>query len=330
LLLAFALSVAAASSTTTVRAAPSEDDGLAKYRERFKLGLDRYKEGALAEAIGYWRPIYAELGEKDGYRLAYNLGVAYAELGDATRAAEHLEAFLAQVDARRSRGDAFGALVSKDEADARARMADLVATRGRIRVSAPSPPPAAKVDGGEPRLAGFMAWVAPGDHTVTYAPGTPDAETKTVTVSAGAIVEVTPAPAPAPTPTPTPTPAPAPAPTSTPASHPFSPQLLVLATGVSAAAGVVAIVLDVNANNLRENLVQSSAHSHVISPSDRSSFDLARTGAYVAIGSAAALGATTAGLMVWYFAASDHHESAVVPVVSLGGDATTVGLAGRF
>ena len=67
-----------------------------QYRERFKQGMDRYKAGAPAEAIGYWEPIYRELGEQKGYRLAYNLGVAYAELGDATRAAERLESFLSR------------------------------------------------------------------------------------------------------------------------------------------------------------------------------------------------------------------------------------------
>jgi len=85
-------------------AAPVNDDALAEYRERFKQGMDRYNQGAAAEAIGYWQPIYRELGEQKGYRLAYNLGVAYAELGDATKAAEHLQAFVTEVDARRARG----------------------------------------------------------------------------------------------------------------------------------------------------------------------------------------------------------------------------------
>ena len=82
-----------------------EDDPLASYRGQFQRGMERYKEGALSEAIGYWEPVYRELGERNGYRLAYNLGIAYQELGDATHAAERFQSFLGEVDARRERGD---------------------------------------------------------------------------------------------------------------------------------------------------------------------------------------------------------------------------------
>ena len=73
-------------------AGPGDETPFTQYRERFKQGLDRYNEGAFTEAVGYWEPIYRELGEHEGYRLAYNLGVAYmpVELGDATRAADRL------------------------------------------------------------------------------------------------------------------------------------------------------------------------------------------------------------------------------------------------
>jgi hypothetical protein len=181
--------------------ATTMDDPIAQFRERFKQGMDRYKAGAPAEAIGYWEPIYRELGEQKGYRLAYDLGIAYEELGDATRAADRLQSFLAEVDARRGRSETLAAIVAKEEGDARQRMADLVATKGRISVQAGTPPAAAQVDAGEPRLAGFVAWVTPGDHAVTFAPGTPQQETKSVTVHAGEKVDVTPSPPAPPPPT---------------------------------------------------------------------------------------------------------------------------------
>src|SRR5882762_7447654 len=83
-------------ATRGVFAAPAvlPDDPFAAYREQFKLGMDRYRAGALAEAIGFWEPIYRELGDEKGYRLAYDLGLAYQQLGDATHAAERLQAFL--------------------------------------------------------------------------------------------------------------------------------------------------------------------------------------------------------------------------------------------
>src|SRR5215472_11406389 len=108
----------AASPSSAVTEMP--DDPLAAYREQFKLGMDRYKTGALAEAIGYWEPIYRDLGEQTGYRLAFNLGIAYAELGDATRAAEHLQAFLSEVDARRGRGEPLAEIVEREATEAHA------------------------------------------------------------------------------------------------------------------------------------------------------------------------------------------------------------------
>src|ERR1039458_5234797 len=119
-------------SARAIAAPPTNDDPFADYRERFKQGMDRYKAGAFTEAVGYWEPIYAELGQPKGYRLAYNLGVSYQELGDATRAAEHLQSFLAQVDAKRAAGESQPAIVQKEEADAKDRIAALTAAKGRI------------------------------------------------------------------------------------------------------------------------------------------------------------------------------------------------------
>jgi hypothetical protein len=148
-----AITATLVASASTAHAAPppatSMDDPMDQYRERFKLGMDRYRAGAVAEAIGHWEPIYRELGEQKGYRLAYDLGVAYEELGDATRAAERLRSFLAEVDARRARGDTVPALVIKDETDARTRVAGLVATKGRIHVDGGPQPRAAQVDASE-------------------------------------------------------------------------------------------------------------------------------------------------------------------------------------
>lgn len=165
-----ATGTALAQQGTAPPAAASEDP-LEQYRERFKLGMDRFKAGAFSEAIGYWEPIYRELGEQKGYRLAYNLGVTYAELGDVTRAADRLQSFIAEADARRARGQAVAPIVEKEEADARARIDAFVAARARIHVEAGVPARAAQVDASEPRLAGFVAWVTPGQHTVTFAPG---------------------------------------------------------------------------------------------------------------------------------------------------------------
>jgi hypothetical protein len=326
-------------STSAALGAPSDDDSLAQYRERFKQGFDRYTEGAFAEAIGLWEPIYRELGEHDGYRLAYDLGVAYAQLGDATRAAERLQSFLGQLDDRRARGQPLAAAVIKEEADARARIVNLTASKGRIEIEPSATPPAVKVDAAEPRLAGFVAWVAPGTHRLTFSPGTADEETVTVTVKAGEVVVVTPKAKPGTVAAPSPTPAPAQAAANPPAPAqeqpggiaPPSLQLVILSGGVTAAAGVAGAVLYVDANNLHDRFVaqQKSSANHTISSGDRASFDTARTAAYVTIGCAAGLAALTGGLATWY-ALGPKREHRVAPLVGFVPGATTFGLAGDF
>lgn len=319
-----------------VRAAPppatTMDDPIAQYRERFKLGMDRYKAGAPAEAVGYWEPIYRELGEQKGYRLAYNLGVAYAELGDATHAAERLQAFLGEVDARRSRGEPIASIVTKEETDARDRVAGLVATKGRIHVDAGTPPRAAQVDASEPRLAGFVAWVTPGEHAVVFAPGTPDQETKTVTVHAGEILDVAPSPPspPAPPegsgslvvapPASTAPSAPSAAPPPPPlvhqeTQHPFSPAFVVLSGGLALGAAIAAIPLEQHAWTLHD---QYTGASRTTAASQ--SFYTARTWAYVTVGGAIGLAAATASIAAWYFLGASTREIVVTPA----------GIAGRF
>ena len=66
------------------------DDDLAPMRERFRVGLEHYEAGEIADAIVVWDEIYRELGIEKGYRLAWNLARAYdtrGGLGDAKRAA---------------------------------------------------------------------------------------------------------------------------------------------------------------------------------------------------------------------------------------------------
>ncbi|HEY1697738.1 MAG TPA: hypothetical protein VGG39_36510 [Polyangiaceae bacterium] len=307
--------------------ATTMDDPIAQFRERFKQGMDRYKAGAPAEAIGYWEPIYRELGEQKGYRLAYDLGIAYEELGDATRAADRLQSFLAEVDARRGRSETLAAIVAKEEGDARQRMADLVATKGRISVQAGTPPAAAQVDAGEPRLAGFVAWVTPGDHAVTFAPGTPQQETKSVTVHAGEKVDVTPSPPAPPPPTTAPpslaaTVAPAPPSPEPPpvtrreARHPFSPVVLGTSGLLAIGAGVAAIPLRASAESLRGQYANDASRT---SGNVQSFYD-ARTWSYVSIGATLGLAAVTAGLATWYFLGTSSREVVITPG----------GIAGRF
>jgi hypothetical protein len=321
-------------------ASASQEDPLEKHRERFKEGMDRYKAGQLVEAIACWEPIFRELGEQKGYRLAYDLGVAYAEFGDATRAVERLQAFLAQVEARRARGESLAPIVQKEESDARGRIAGLAATKGRIQVEA-TPPRAVQIDANEARLSGFVAWVAPGEHLVTFAPGTPDAQGKRVVVHAGETIEVAPvAPPPAPAGSPTGPNAPPQASiargeASSPEArealaaapllirheteHPFSPALFAVSGGLALAATIAAVPLENHAWALHDRYA-SEQQSSTLTASDKQSFNDARSWAYATVGTAVALGAVTVGLMAWYFFGISQREVVVTPA----------GVSGRF
>jgi hypothetical protein len=303
----------------------TDSDSLADYRGQFKRGMEHYKAGALAEAVAYWEPIYRELGEQRGYRLAYNLGVAYQELGDATRAAERLQSFLREVDARRGRAESLDPLVEKEEAAARARMTAFVATKGRITVEAASAPRSVQIDGREPRLAGFTAWVTPGDHVVTFAAGTPNMETRTIHVEAGEMVDIAPEPPPA---APPPSPALSAMPMPPPpveavrrrlTYHPFPWPLVAVSGGVALAAGIATVPLYANAWTLRSQ-----------AGTDLRSFHDARTSAYLVLGGTIGLAAVTAGLATWYFLGTSERDVILTPNVSTGPHEASLGMSGRF
>jgi hypothetical protein len=312
---------------------PSSGDPLEQYRERFKQGMDLYEHGQAAQAVAVWEPVYRDLGEHQGYRLAYDLGLAYGALDDAPHAADRLQAFLNEVDARRARGEPLGAAVTKEEADARARLAPLAAVLGRVQVIAGDRPSVVRIDAGDLHAAGALAWLAPGQHAVTFDPGTPDERSITIDVTAGAIFELVPPPArPAATSgllgaatSPTlggPESTVATAEPSAPRAAPFSPALIAISGGATLAATAAAVALELHANALRQDdmAAQAGSGGGKISADDRSSFATARTWAYVTVGCAAGLAALTAGLATWYFVGRAHGEG---PPPGVG-----VGLAG--
>jgi hypothetical protein len=339
------LLLAAVVFATDAFAAPpqpaAQGDPLVEYRERFRLGMDRYQAGALTEAVGYWEPIYRELGPRDGYRLAYDLGVAYAELGDATHAAERLQAFLSGVEERRSTGEALSEVVRKEEAEARARIAGLAATRGRIQVEPGTPARAVQVDVDDPRVAPYVAWVNPGEHRVTFAPNTPEAESRTVRVGAGQVVQVAPTPPPAPAASSPPVaariPPSAPAhPQSTPSDlrrqtlHPFSPVVVYGAGGLTVIFTVLAAILENHAIALHDRLSSELNTRPSIPPSERSDFSTAREQAYAALGTSIGLGAVTAGLATWYFVGQSARDVPLAPTLTASPEGGRLGLGGVF
>ncbi len=302
--------------------ARADSDPLDEWRDRFKAGMERYRAGAIAEALAYWEPIYRELGPTKGYRLSYNLGIAYMEFGDATRSAERFESFVVEVAARRSRGESLDPLVETEEIEARRRLTVLASTKGRIKVRVASQPVAVKVDDADARLAGFVAYVAPGRHSITFRAGTKDAKTRTLDVRIGEIIEIDPPPPPdEPKRVP-------------PGMHivrvrerPFSPVVLFIGGGLTLATVALPIVTYNRAANLRRTYDAS------IDPGERNNIEndygSAKTLGYVSLAVPITLGVATAGLASWYFLGVRERDT-LLPILAPTQNGAIAGLSGRF
>jgi hypothetical protein len=269
---------------------------MAQYRERFKQGLERYEANDVAGALSFWEPLYRDLGPTRGYRVGYNLARAYEVFGDATRAAERYQSFLDEVKARRKDGKAIDDLAASDEAKATARLDEIKKTRGRIHVAPTSPPESVRIDQSEPRLAGFVAYVAPGAHDVVFAPGAAAQHVEHVAVQSGQLVEVA---------------LPEKRIDITPpvfheaTHHPFSPTVLWIA-GIATVLGGGGVTGGAYANALVLHDHYASQPKGVLSQAQITDYDNARTFAYASWAVPAALVVTSAILFVWYATGTKH------------------------
>jgi hypothetical protein len=307
------------------------DDALEPYRDRFRQGMEKYKAGALAEAIRAWSAIYEEIGPQRGYRLSFNLARAYEANFETSRAAERYQSFLDEVTARKAANEAMDPIVEREEIEAQKRLVELNATNGRIRILPGSLSVLARIDSADPRLGTFVSYVAPGNHVVVFAPGSTDEERHDVTVQAGEVVDVAPTVHSEPA-----VPSPAPPPVARTGvdkarrlemEHPFSPVVLYVAIGVSAASIVVPVLTYGHAYSLIDTHNAMST-----SLSERMTIELeypaARTAAYATLSLPIVLGAATAGLVAFYFGKSKEREVEVSATPLPGGFMT--GLSGEF
>lgn len=294
---------------TTARA----DDPMDPYRDRFKIGYEKYLAGAIGEALQYWEPIYRELGPSKGYRLSYNIARAYETLGDATRAAERYESFLSEAKVRKDAGEPVEELVEKETGEAQSHLDGLIQSRGRIHVLPTAPAETVKIDAVEPRLAGFIAFVPPGHHTVTFAPGTKEEEKKEIDVNAGEMIDV------APTPKPVEKPAPR-LHELQETKHPYGIGWIVAAGSVTALS-IVAPVIGYSVAQSKFNAANLEMQDIVERTRLANDYLSARTAAYVTLAIPLVLGATTAGLALgWVFG-----KKTVITLVPTGAGADLVG-----
>ena len=110
---------------------------------------------------------------------------------------------------------------------------------------------------------------------------------------------------------------PPPAVTRRQTEHPLPFSVVLVGGGLTVAAGVVSVPLEAHAWTLRNRY---AGEEPTIPSADRSSFQTARTWAYVTVGTAIGLATITAGLATWYFLGTSTREVVVTPG----------GVAGRF
>ncbi|HEY1954868.1 MAG TPA: hypothetical protein VGH28_04635 [Polyangiaceae bacterium] len=301
----------AALATTPLRAhaadeaqSAEDDPDLAQHRERFKQGLDRYEANDVAGALSYWEPLYRDLGPARGYRVGYNLARAYEVVGDLSRAAERYASFLDEVKQRRAAGKSLDDLVAADESKASARLEAITRARGRIHVAPTALPESVRVDQTEPRLAGFVAYVAPGGHDVVFAPGSPREHAMHVTVRAGEMVEVA---------------LPAPPPDSTKPivyreqlHHPLSLSWIVAFGAATLVGGGLTGYAYGNALVLHDRY----SGQPTTTAQNQKDYDTARTLAYVSWALPAALAVATLSLVLWYTSGTKHTKIPVIGAIS--------------
>jgi hypothetical protein len=312
--------------------AANADDALQLYRDRFSLGMEKYKAGAMAEAIRAWSAIYEEIGPQRGYRLSFDLARAYEANSETSRAAERYQSFLDEVVARRAANATLDPIVETEEKEAERRLVDLNSTNGRIRIVPSTRSVVAQVDTADPRLGAFVSYVAPGDHVVVFAPGSTDEERREVTVQAGEVVDVSPMVHPGPAP---PTPRLVlPALASPEADkvrrleiqHPFSPIVLYVAIGVSAASVIVPAITYAHAYSLLDTYAATTSASE--RRTIEAEYNGARTEAYATLSVPIVLAAATAGLVAYYFAGSKERQVQVGATLLPGGALTAI--SGEF
>lgn len=282
---------------------PAEADPLERQRERFKLGMERYRADAFGEAILVWSEIYRELGPEKGYRLAFNLARAYEKVNDAPRAAEHYDSYLAQVRKRREAEEEIEPLVAKQEEEAQQRIGELRSKLGQIHFRGPEV--LVVIDADVPRVGRNVAYVTAGKHAIKYRPSTADERRVEVEVAAGQVVEIEPPPIEAPPPPAVVVPPPSLPPAirwETHEEHPYPRSLLYIGGGATVISLVLPVMFYSFAGGYRDEYNLANGVSEAQAQRAATDYEGARSAAYASWAIPALLGATTAALTAyWYF-----------------------------
>jgi hypothetical protein len=266
--------------------------------------MERYRAGAFAEAIVIWETIYRELGAEKGYRLAFNLARAYEQFNqETTSAAQYYEAYLKETKSRHEAGEMLEPLVLKQETEAKERLAELAATKGRIRVTSDRKI-WVKIDEGTERLTDdFVGYVTPGRHVVSFNPGTREEQKIEREVALGQQIDISPAKEAAPPPSVTV--APHAARFETREDRPFGATTLYVAAGIAALSVTVPILFYVKAGNAKDDYdaaTQRTRDEYDHKVQLGADYKTAQSNAYASLAVPIVLGVVTLGLGIYYLA----------------------------
>jgi tetratricopeptide (TPR) repeat protein len=177
------------SVTARADGGPAPSSPSADAAAAFRNGLALYQQQNYVGAISTWEGLVGTLGDERGWKILYNLGLAYQAVNDVTRAIDRFETFTRRVDAMARPLDP--ELEARYE-DARSRARALEETYGRVVVRAPAhgPPVMTRVGHADPRPAGYSLYLAPGPQSLELGAGTAHVRVVNVDVVAGHSVEI--------------------------------------------------------------------------------------------------------------------------------------------
>lgn len=181
--------IGAAVALLTPRAAQAECKQEDKETEAaaFRQGLTKFRDGDTTGAVAIWQGLLKTLGTECGWKVLFNLGRAYEQLGSPTRAIESYQTFIRAADKQAELSDAELGIKRAAETS----IAALKAKYGAISVPAPSSGVVwVRVGLSEPQPAGFTLYVAPGSHEIEIFSRTPKARIRTIQVAAGKVTTV--------------------------------------------------------------------------------------------------------------------------------------------
>ena len=271
-------------------APPAESsDTLDPLRDRFRAGMDQYKAGKFGDAFLVWLDIYRELGPEKGYRLAFNLGRAYDQTLNEQKALEFYEAYLAEVAKRRAAGETLEAVVEKQEGEANERLAEPRANFGRLHIADASVQ--VRIDTALPREGGYVAYVPPGRHVVTFRPGTKDESRTEPDVAAGQVVDL----APPPVKPPEPTVIVAPTRYELREQRPYPKAVIYLGAGLTALSFVAPLALYIRAGNSLDTA------RGIVNSNNNDDYLGSKNAAYASWSIPAVLGVATIVVTAYYF-----------------------------